>query len=249
MRSLFLRRAILAGWVLLFITALACAQAADKSVPNAVPSDSTARVKPGPLAQQVLDMETAHALAHYGRTTRSPMALITAASMLKHIRMLPSDQKPEHKAEPGANAQAEVKKPDRRPQDDPATLLAEARQMSGNDPAYTAMADKVEAEGAGPVMKGTVYGPYRMDDVVRPKTADIYRFKFTGGELATVYVSGDGDTDLDLYVYDENNNLVCSDVDYGDECLCMWVPRWTGTYTIQILNRGYLSNRYVAAVP
>ena len=37
--------------------------------------------------------------------------------------------------------------------------------------------------------------------------ADLYKIAFRGGEVARAAVSGDGDTRLDLYVYDENGNL------------------------------------------
>jgi hypothetical protein len=59
-----------------------------------------------------------------------------------------------------------------------------------------------------------------------------------------VYVSGDGDTDLDLFIYDENGVLIDSDTDYGDECVVTVVPNWTGRFTIQIRNLGSVYNRY-----
>ena len=58
-------------------------------------------------------------------------------------------------------------------------------------------------------------------------------------------VVGDGDTDLDLYVYDQNGNLIDKDVDYTDNCVCTFVPRWTGLFVIKIVNRGSVYNRYV----
>ena len=63
-------------------------------------------------------------------------------------------------------------------------------------------------------------------------------------ELAMVTVHGDGDTDLDLYVYDENGNCVASDTSLGDQCVVTWTPRWTGSFTIRVVNRGFLPNNY-----
>jgi hypothetical protein len=68
---------------------------------------------------------------------------------------------------------------------------------------------------------------------------------FRGGEEAIVTVSGDGDTDLDLYVYDSNGNLVASDDDGTDQCIATWTPRWTGRFYIHVKNRGEVYNRYV----
>lgn len=67
---------------------------------------------------------------------------------------------------------------------------------------------------------------------------------FRGGEIARVYVSGDGSTDLDLYIYDQYGRCVAYDNDYGDECLVRWVPAYTAVYTIQVVNRGCYANDY-----
>ena len=65
--------------------------------------------------------------------------------------------------------------------------------------------------------------------------------------MAEVIVIGDGDNDLDLYIYDGNGNLIASDTDYTDQCVCNWVPRWTGVFTIRILNRGSVYSNYAIA--
>lgn len=69
-----------------------------------------------------------------------------------------------------------------------------------------------------------------------------YYVDFYAGELAQVGLIGDGDTDLDLYVYDENGNLIASDTAYGDVCYCEWVPLWTGTFRIEVVNLGSVYN-------
>jgi hypothetical protein len=59
-----------------------------------------------------------------------------------------------------------------------------------------------------------------------------------------VYVSGDGDTNLDLYIYGQSGNHVAYDDDLTDKCLCPWVPNWTGVFRIAVKNRGGTSNLY-----
>ncbi|MBR6056888.1 MAG: hypothetical protein IKP58_01830 [Victivallales bacterium] len=83
---------------------------------------------------------------------------------------------------------------------------------------------------------------------VGPKETDRYERHFTAHELAAVIVSGDGDTDLDLYVYDENGNLIAKDEDNTDECLVTWTPRWTGKFIIKVVNCGSISNCYTIRV-
>jgi hypothetical protein len=75
-------------------------------------------------------------------------------------------------------------------------------------------------------------------------STDSYQATFFGNQLAMITVHGDGDTDLDLYVYDEFGNCVVSDTRLGDQCAVTWVPRWTGRFTIRVVNRGFLPNFY-----
>ena len=64
----------------------------------------------------------------------------------------------------------------------------------------------------------------------------------------TVAILGDGDTDLDLYVYDENGNEIVSDTDGTDQCYVSWYPKWAGQFRIEIKNLGRVSNQYCLAL-
>lgn len=98
---------------------------------------------------------------------------------------------------------------------------------------------------AAPASATMIGGP-RVEhyDTVKPLTTDVYHLTFRGGELARVGVVGDGKTDIDLYIYDENNNLIASDDDNTSTCIAEWTPRWTGSFTVKIRNRGRLSSSY-----
>lgn len=87
-------------------------------------------------------------------------------------------------------------------------------------------------------------GPKATNETVLSGETDSYVITFNGGELARIAVKGDGDTDLDLYVYDENGNLIASDTDNTDCCLVSWTPRWTGKFTVRVVNRGNVYNNY-----
>jgi hypothetical protein len=69
-----------------------------------------------------------------------------------------------------------------------------------------------------------------------------------GNETSRIMVRGDGDTDLDLYVYDVNGNLIVSDTDHSDQCGVLVRPFWTQTMTIKIVNRGSVFNNYSISV-
>lgn len=79
---------------------------------------------------------------------------------------------------------------------------------------------------------------------VKARSTDRYTHRFYSGETVYIGVRGDGDTDLDLYVYDENGNLIDSDTDSGDDCLCIFTPKWTGRFTIMVKNLGDIYNEY-----
>jgi hypothetical protein len=92
---------------------------------------------------------------------------------------------------------------------------------------------------AGPI-RGNVY----QNDRANAHSTVTYNEVFVGGSAAFVRVVGDGDTDLDLFVYDENGNLIVSDTDYSDQPYVTFTPAWTGPFRIVVQNRGNVYNDY-----
>ncbi len=98
-----------------------------------------------------------------------------------------------------------------------------------------------------PAMASPVGGPKYKTERVAAHRTDVFTVTFRGGEGASVVVSGDGDTDLDLYIYDENGNLIGSDTDASDDCVVRFHPRWTGVFRIEVRNLGGVYNQYEIA--
>jgi hypothetical protein len=123
-------------------------------------------------------------------------------------------------------------------------ILADAKEFAADNEVLTKLLAQIEADGqtAG---RGAVNGPSRHYDTVNGNSTDTYQVSFIAHYLAEIAVSGDGDTDLDLYVYDSNGNLIAKDEDYSDDCYVSWVPKWTGRFVVKVVNRGRLYNRYV----
>ncbi len=65
--------------------------------------------------------------------------------------------------------------------------------------------------------------------------------------MARVAVVGDGDTDVDLYVYDQNGNEITRATGPGSTCLVEFVPRWTGPFRVRVVNLGYVPSYYILA--
>lgn len=123
-------------------------------------------------------------------------------------------------------------------------ILADAKKFSNGDKSLDKLLAKVEKE-TGRSTRGAVGGPCKDYAAVNAYSAYTWTCSFVASRLAEVAVLGDGDTDLDLYIYDSNGNLIASDTDYSDECYVSWVPKWTGKFYIKIVNRGGVYNRYV----
>lgn len=99
--------------------------------------------------------------------------------------------------------------------------------------------------GIWQVQAGAVGGPKQTVDRIDAYSTKSYAAMFRAGEQAVIILVGDGDTDLDLYVYDENGNLIAEDEDSTDRCVVTFRPRWTGWFTIKVVNRGCVFNEFV----
>ena len=177
----------------------------------------------------VESLATAASLVRYGDANKDALSLITAARIMNQVGASDS------KAEAVSTSPAE-KKADKAAV---GAILERAKQYAGSRADLVALANDVASSSA----RGATGGPGRRTTVVARGTTDVYRVTFRGGEPAMVLVSGDGDSDLDLFVLDENGNQVCRDDDASDDMVCRWTPRWTGQFTIRVKNLG-MANRY-----
>jgi len=195
--------------------------------------EEKAETAPVPATESSIAM--AAQLSKYGYANNDALSLIQAARLAKQLGVQAADL--EKTAEGGADDQGTKAG---KVSLDPAQLLADAKAMAKDDGMLLALIDDVNTN-----VRGASNGRQYNCTNVRAHGTDQYRIRFRGGEAAIVTAIGDGDTDLDLYVYDENGNLIDSDTDYTDNCVCTFTPRWTGYFTIRVVNRGGVYNRYV----
>ncbi len=188
-----------------------------------------------PKTTEIANLQLAHQLAKYGYEAESPTALIEAA------RIIVETPKQQLEAEYTQGQGKDAESPTGRKQFSPGQLLADARSMADGDQAVLALADQVNPDV---VTRGAVGGPKYTQTYVYAYATDSYTVRFYRNQLAEVAISGDGDTDLDLYIYDENGNLIDSDVDYSDDCYVRCTPKWTGRFYIKVVNRGPVRNYY-----
>lgn len=213
----------------LFATAMTCFAQEEKKATDRPPSP------------EMMAIQTAIGLAKYGYANYSATALAEAAKILSETKTQDLDVT---KTSEGGQESA--------PKStlmsfEPNQLIADAKKYAGKDKTILAYISQIEKNIKGSTTRGAVGGPKRGASTVNAYSTDSYVCKFWSNELAEVAVIGDGDCDLDLYIYDEYGHLVASDTDYTDQCICRWVPSWTGAFTIKIVNRGRVYSNYIIA--
>ncbi len=214
------------------------APAAPATVPAApagtAPTGANAEAKSGVSRGVLGDLALGYQLYGIGQESKDPLVVIAAARLIASVPL--ADRQREKVESGGTDATGADKKPL-----DLTAVLAGARTLAQGNKTLLAMIADVEATAS----RGRVGGSARSSTRVRAGGTDTFTERFRGQEVAEIAVVGDGDTDLNLYVYDENGNQVCKDDDFTDRLFCRWTPRWTGAFRIQIVNRGSVYNAYV----
>lgn len=223
---------------------------AQKSGETAQPSDAV---------QAVLRASQASDLAAMGRQMNSPSMMVAAAELLASVRSDASASEalsgsretmpfPQAQEQPPQSDVADKPAPSDAQQPSWRSLLDEAMAIAGGNSAMLEVIastrtqlERIERRGG---TMGAVGGPRGTVDIVQARSADNYVVAFRGGELAIVSIRGDGDTDLDLYIYDENGNLIVSGTGPTDRETVSWTPAWTGNFRIRVVNLGRVWNRY-----
>ncbi len=214
-------------WIVTAALAAGDGGAANRSTDKVAAPDATAA-----------DAEMALQLADWGRANQSAEALAAAAQIL--AASAPEAAAMEKTTETGEGEAAE-KADEPAPAVDAEALLGEAKAMAKQQKAKN-LGKHLDGLALG--TRGATGGPKFTVDKVQAHTTDIFVVEFQGGQFAEVAVVGDGDTDLDLYVYDQYGNLIASDADSTDTTYVSWVPAWTGAFRIEIKNLGAVYNQY-----
>jgi len=175
-------------------------------------------------------------LLAFGRTTKDPLVLIVAARTIKALGGTEVDLKPEGKAAGSPQKSGQPVSAE--------SILVEARDLAKGEKITNLLIEETSAMG----VSGGAGQPKTHQDTVQPAATDIYSVVFSGGQLAEAGIAGDGSSDLDLLVYDENDHLVCRSTGSSDREYCRWWPRWTGPFRIEIQNLGTAANLYRIAM-
>jgi len=188
-----------------------------------------------PFSDDLLALQTANNLARYGYHVLSASALIGAAEIFAQIQTQPlGAQAVRGEQFTGPIATQEFS---------PSTLLADARRFAGRDATMIAWADEVESS-LNITTRGAVGGPRSGTYTINGKDSLYFTLGFFAGQRAEVIISGNGASDLDLYIYDSEDSLITFDDSSYDDAFASWTPAWTGSFTIEVYNYGNRANRF-----
>ena len=173
-------------------------------------------------------------LIAYGRSNHDALALILAADMRQKLALKPVQRTL-------LDQDGNAAKTERNDRSLVSEILKYAEKFAAGNEALLELIKDVKFNTS----KGKRDGPAYTIATVKPGGATQYKdFQFDINKYAEIYVEGSGETNLDLYVYDANGKLICSDTDKSDINYCGWTPDSSGLYKITIRNRGKLPSQY-----
>jgi len=202
-------------------------------------TEQNADAKAAPVSESAVQIQLASNLSQYGIANKDALSMITAAKIVKSLSIKPDTTKKEGEA---TQATAAPKSTGVTPVLDLNQLLAKAKEYAGGRKDLLALIEEVKNSKSKQV--ANYEGWAIRDSRVDAKSIDTWPVTFVAGVAANVTISGDGDTDLDLKIYDSNDNLICEALSYIDDESCTWYPRWTGEFKVKVINRGSVYNRY-----
>ena len=169
-------------------------------------------------------------LADFGERHADPMALIEAAKIRKTLP-------PPLDAGSAATADARTWQ----------TLLTRASQLAGPNPMVATFIAEVRALKVRdiPVIPLDIK---LLRKQIKQNAADRAEVHFLAGEIAVIYIRPVAPVALDLFVYDDLNNLICTGGGAEHNSECRWRPRRDGSYLIDVRNNNDAEVDYELAI-
>lgn len=172
-------------------------------------------------------IELSKRLFDRGLEARDPLLMATAAKLRRSVVLQPGSV-PGAETVEGAPLGWE-------------DMLETAEVAAGEDAAMLSVIADVRTEQTKGVRTGPVYSIVALPS---DREATFGPLPFRGGTFAEVYLEGDGQSDLNLYIFDAQSRLVCSDTDGSDIAHCGWTPDTPGSFTLKVENKGPSENRF-----
>jgi hypothetical protein len=119
-------------------------------------------------------------------------------------------------------------------------MFAKATELAAGDEVLLGLIEDAMAESS----RGRIGGAVSWLSRLPAGQTDVWEVPFYGNSYAEIAVVGDGDTDLDVAITDENGNVFCYDVSWSDSLYCDFTPAWDGYFYVTVQNMGRVRNSY-----
>jgi len=186
-----------------------------------------------PAAAAVGTATDALSLAAWAREAQDAEAMLVAARMLASVGTLGESEEPEATATSTETGTATGVAPTA------SVLFDEAVELAEGDPAIV---DRISAARSS-ASRGLVGGATSWVRDISARSSVSYNLRAQGGYVWNIIAAGDGDTDVDMEVFDQNGNLICRDIAPYTRAGCSFTPAWTGNFTVRITNLGNVWTR------
>lgn len=174
-------------------------------------------------------IKLAHDLADYGYENDSASALLQAAEILAQI---PTQTAKYEAAKSGTSAKDAKKEHSLTPEE----LIKDAKELAKKDKTMLAWASDIE-KSLKTRTRGATGGPLYAEELVYGNGGTTwYYWYFDANRLADIYVYPFNGADLDLYIEDENGNMIVYDSRNCLDAWCQFTPKWTGVFKVTIKN-------------
>ena len=209
--------------VLILLSALSPAFGQDQ--PNLVTDGGGT---PGGVARLILS----HRLYALGQASKDPLTVLNAARLAASVSLADTQRVADTtEALVGASASSPVGSTE---------MFATAEALAAEN---EALLDLIDA-----LRRDAVFAP---DTVANSTPSTLaasqtvaWPIPFFGASLAEIGILGNGASNLDLRVVDENGHPVCLDISPGDIAYCSFYPARNGSFLVSVTNTGGAPDRY-----
>lgn len=203
--------------------------------------NSAAMVKDITASKTIERLTLAGLLVNYGYETETALPLIQAVKIYQELNLCPimDDLKPVIE---GGGDTTEEEAMAKRPARTEEQLLTDATRFANGDPTLISMINDCRK-----TIRKPMKAYYFRNDYIAPQKTHVWTVALHGDKHSFVHLSGDGSSDLDLYLYDLKGNEIDKDTSAGDQC-GLPVFENLSTIVVKIVNRGSVTNSYCLTV-
>jgi hypothetical protein len=178
------------------------------------------------------DLALAAELTRYGKARSEPLALLAAARIVLDVGWEPINTKA------NSNGASDVDLLDA------AAMLNEAKRLAAGQPTILALVTPLQ-DRAARTPRGAEGGIKLAGGTLRARGLHSYNVTFTGGQPASVYVTGSRESAsaFQCAIFDSKGRKIATKDDV--ECLITWWPDRRDTYRIEVRNARRADRQYL----